>query len=393
MMYSIVNEEPEPIERSRPDIPPELVRIIKRSLEKDREDRYQHVDDMVSELRRMKKQSARLTQQYVPTLASLSPDRKVSEAAQPPTSATAPRPSRKGLSISIISAGVVLVGIVGYILFRGGVKETATTSTGRKMLVVLPFENLGSPDQEYFADGITEEITSKLSGLSGLGVIARSSAMQYKKTTKPIKQIGDELGVSYVLQGTIRWESIDGTSRVRVNPQLINVADGTQIWSQPSVAVLSSAFELQSQIAGHVADALNITLLQHEKQSLEAKLTDNAQAYDAYLRGIEYQFRSTDERDYRIAEQMFQRAVDLDRNLRRPMHGSATSMQPSTGSFMTALRSASGSPRKPPRKHYNSILIFQMRMARWDGTTTIAFATMTTPSKSFRSPCNRSRTT
>lgn len=312
MMYSIVNEEPEPIERSRPDIPPELVRIIKRSLEKDREDRYQHVDDMVSELRRVKKQSARLTQQYVPTLASLSPDRKVSEAAQPPTSATAPRPSRKGLSISIISAGVVLVGIVGYILFRGGVKETATTFTGRKMLVVLPFENLGSPDQEYFADGITEEITSKLSGLSGLGVIARSSAMQYKKTTKPIKQIGDELGVSYVLQGTIRWESIDGTSRVRVNPQLINVADGTQIWSQPSVAVLSSAFELQSQIAGHVADALNITLLQHEKQSLEAKLTDNAQAYDAYLRGIEYQFRSTDERDYRIAEQMFQRAVDLD---------------------------------------------------------------------------------
>src|SRR5205814_8057681 len=107
----------------------------------------------------------------------------------------------------------------------------------------------GPAEQEYFADGITEEITSKLSGISGLGVIARSSAMQYKKTAKPIKQIGEELGVAYVLQGTIRWENAGGTNRVRVNPQLISVVDATQMWSKPSKAVHACSFKLQTDIA------------------------------------------------------------------------------------------------------------------------------------------------
>jgi serine/threonine-protein kinase len=208
--------------------------------------------------------------------------------------------------------GVVLLAGAIFMILRTIHSSNTGPGSERKMLAVLPFENLGTPDQEYFADGITEEITSKLSGLSGLGVIARSSALQYKKTTKSLKQIGDELGVSYVLQGTIRWENSGSTTRVRVNPQLINVADGTQIWSQPSEAVLASAFNLQSEVAGEVANALDLTLLQTEKKTLEAKLTENSEAFDSYLRGNQYLTRSTDDRDYRIAEQMYERAVELD---------------------------------------------------------------------------------
>ncbi len=298
IMYSILNEAPESVLTHRSDVPPELDRIIKRALEKDPADRYQHIDDMVSEIRRLKKQSTRVIRPEI-----------IEQSARP---TVAGKKNRQ--SWMLIWAGIVVVALIGAFVFLPRLTNPSASDNhgGRKMVAILPFENLGSPDQEYFADGITEEITSKLSGISGLGVIARSSAMQYKKTSKPIKQIAEELGVSYILQGTIRWENEGGTSRVRVNPQLINAADGTQMWSQPSEAVLASAFKIQSDIASQVASALNVTLLQHEKQSLEAKLTENSEAYDAYLRGAEYLYRSTGEQDVRIAEQLHERAVELD---------------------------------------------------------------------------------
>jgi serine/threonine protein kinase/Flp pilus assembly protein TadD len=299
-MYSILNEEPDSVQKYRQDASPEIDHIIKRALEKDPADRYQHIDDMVSELRRSQKQSTRVVRP---------------ETGRQPAAAAATPQATTRRTLWIALGSLVVVAAIGAFLFtRGTPSSTTDAPPARKMLVVLPFENLGSQDQEYFADGLTEEVTSKLSGLSGLGVIARSSANQYKKSTKTIKQIGEELGVTYVLQGTIRWENDNGTSRVRVTPQLINVADGTQIWSQPSEAVLSSAFQIQADVAGQVAGALNVTLLQKEKQSLEAKLTENADAYDAYLRGNEYAIRSSDERDHRIAEQMLTKAVELDPN-------------------------------------------------------------------------------
>jgi TolB-like protein/Tfp pilus assembly protein PilF len=252
---------------------------------------------MVSELRLLRRQSGRVV-------------RPESNASRPTPSRGPQATSRIKLWIGI--GGFLLVALVAMFLFRTTPVQKGGTLSARKMLVVLPFENLGASNQEYFADGITEEITSKLSGLSGLGVIARSSAMQYKKTTKPIRQVGEELGVSFALQGTVRWETVEGTTRVRVTPQLINIADGTQMWSQPSEAVFASAFKLQSDIAGQVANALDVALLQPEKHSLETVPTNNAEAYDSYLRGNEYLYRSTTEEDFRIAEEMFQRAVDLD---------------------------------------------------------------------------------
>ncbi|HYQ86346.1 MAG TPA: protein kinase [Bacteroidota bacterium] len=312
IMYSILNEEPGSVLKYRPEISPEFDRIIRRALEKDPEDRYQHTDDMTSEIKRIQKQSTRVVRPDTqPAASHLSPPPAVSMSSVPLPDNVPGTRSRRTLLFALAGA-IVVVAALSILVLRRPSPTAPPASDVRKMLVVLPFENLGSADQEYFAEGITEEITSRLSGLSGLGVIARTSAMQYKKSTKSLKQIGEELGVGYILQGTIRWESADGTSRVRVNPQLISVADGTQMWSQPSEAVLASAFKLQSDIAAQVASALNLTLLQREKQSLEAKVTENSEAYDYYLRGTEYLYRSTEERDYRIAEQMFQKAVDLD---------------------------------------------------------------------------------
>jgi serine/threonine-protein kinase len=181
------------------------------------------------------------------------------------------------------------------------------------MLVVLPFENLGRSEDEYFADGMTEEVTARLAGLHGLGVIGRTSAIQYKKTTKSIPQIGQELGVDYVLEGTVRWEQAPhGASRVRVTPQLVRVSDASHVWANVYDAVLADVFDVQSNIATQVAETLEVALLAPERHALVAKPTTNLEAYDYYLRGIDYDARNFVEEDARLAVRMYQRAVQLD---------------------------------------------------------------------------------
>ncbi|MGD2154850.1 MAG: hypothetical protein PVG79_16400 [Gemmatimonadales bacterium] len=183
----------------------------------------------------------------------------------------------------------------------------------RETLVVLPFENLGPPEEEYFADGVTEEITSRLARISGLGVIGRTSAIQYKNTNKSIREIGEELGVDYLLEGTVRWERVqEGESRVRVTPQLIKVSDATHVWTEPYEEALSGIFRLQADIAERVAAALEVTLLGAEREALEAEPTENLEAYDYYLRGIDYHRRGFLEREIQLGIQMFERAVELD---------------------------------------------------------------------------------
>jgi TolB-like protein/Flp pilus assembly protein TadD/predicted Ser/Thr protein kinase len=312
VLYSIAHESPEPLSRVRSGIPKEIERIVSRALEKDPAARYQAAAEVAGDLRRA---AAHLAPEGE-TPHDLPPAKThVDPQAISPGATAAPnvRPAIRRASRSrVLIVAMLAVVIIGFVLYRWNPFGGARVAGGRRMLAVLPFENLGAPERDYFADGITEEITSKLSGLSGLGVIARSSALQYRKTTKTVHQIGDELGVQYVLQGTIRWEDAGGTSRVRVTPQLISVADGTQLWSRSSEAVMSGVFTIQSDIAAQVADALDLTLLQPERRQLESKLTNNPDAYDSYLRGIEFQHRSNDERDYLAAEEMFRKAVSLD---------------------------------------------------------------------------------
>jgi TolB-like protein/Tfp pilus assembly protein PilF len=181
------------------------------------------------------------------------------------------------------------------------------------MIVVLPFENLGDPEDEYFADGMTEEITSRLAVARGLRVISRTSAMQYKKNRPPMKQIGEELGVDFVLEGTVRWARTEGGSRVRITPQLIQVSDDTHLWAETYDRVIEDIFEVQSGIASEVVRALGVMLQGDEQQVLEERPTDSIEAYQAYLRALE-PLRSTLlawDSDEQIVEQL-ERAVELD---------------------------------------------------------------------------------
>ncbi|HET8834278.1 MAG TPA: hypothetical protein VFN08_06075 [Gemmatimonadales bacterium] len=157
---------------------------------------------------------------------------------------------------------------------------------GPKRLAVLPFENLGRPEDEYFADGVTDEVRGKLAALRGLVVIARSSSGQYKRTTKSPQQIGQELGVDYLLTGTVRWEKdAGGPSRVRVSPELVQVSNSSTKWQAPFEAPLTDVFGVQADVAGRVAEALGLALRTGERERLGERPTQSLAAYDAFLHG------------------------------------------------------------------------------------------------------------
>jgi TolB-like protein/Flp pilus assembly protein TadD len=187
-------------------------------------------------------------------------------------------------------------------------------ATGPKMLVVLPLRNLGAPADQYFADGLTEEITSRLAGISGLDVISRSTADHYRNTTKSTREIGRELGAGYVLEGSVRWERDSaGRGRVRVTPELIRVSNDGHIWADRYDADLADVFQVQAQIAEKVAAALDLALRPAERAALAARPTANPDAYDAYLRANDFDDRSSRADEARAIE-LYRRAVALDSN-------------------------------------------------------------------------------
>jgi serine/threonine-protein kinase len=160
---------------------------------------------------------------------------------------------------------------------------------------------------------MTEEITSRLAVVSGLGVISRTSAFQYDRTGKSIKQVGEDLGVDYVLEGTVRWARQADMSRVRITPQLIRVADDTHVWAEAYERVIEDIFQIQSDIAGEVIEQLGVALLEPERGSVKSKPTENPEAYNAYLRGLHYaRLPSFSEEVQRLRIEAFQRAVELD---------------------------------------------------------------------------------
>ena len=217
-------------------------------------------------------------------------------------------------------AGTVLAGLgfvlaAAYAFFILDPSETITRPTVTR-LVVLPFENLGMADDDYFADGVTEEITSWLSQVEGLGVIARTSALQYKGETKSVSVIGRELDVEYVLGGTVRWQRIGDTlGQIRVTPQLTRVTDNTNLWTDRYDAVLADIFEVQSSIAQQVAGALGVALLRSGEETIAGQPTQSIEAYDHYLRGKAHDRRSASSwEDARQAIESYQRAVEIDPN-------------------------------------------------------------------------------
>src|SRR5271165_3895357 len=184
------------------------------------------------------------------------------------------------------------------------------SDSSKKMLIVLPFSNLNlEADQEYFADGLTEEMIAHLSRLNPerLGVIARTSAMQFKKTSKTIKAIGQELGVQFALEGSIRRAG----DRVRITAQLIQVRDQTHLWAESYDRGLKDVLEIQSEVAERIARSLAVELVP-ERQALGAlSVTGDTEAYEFYLRGRHY-LNQRVELGYSKAIDYFNRAIQKD---------------------------------------------------------------------------------
>jgi TolB-like protein/tetratricopeptide (TPR) repeat protein len=190
--------------------------------------------------------------------------------------------------------------------------RSATDATRRQMAVVLPFENLGPAEDAYFAAGVTEEITSRLTTVSGLGVISRTTAENYSQTGKTTKQIGTDLGVDYILEGSVRWaKTAGGKGRVRITPQLVRVTDDTPVWTETYDREMSDIFEVQTDIATHVVDALGVTLQASERRSLEEQPTSNVDAYALYLRAKNFVCNDVDGCDKEIVS-LFEQAIALD---------------------------------------------------------------------------------
>ncbi|HEY6159121.1 MAG TPA: BTAD domain-containing putative transcriptional regulator [Gemmatimonadales bacterium] len=217
---------------------------------------------------------------------------------------------------TLLVLGLVVGGLLtgGWFLFASPFRaRSAETTREAKRLVVLPFANLGPAEDQYFADGITEEITTRLASVERLRVIGRTSANAYKDTKKTLQQIGAELGVDYVVEGAIRWEkSPRGPARVRITPQLVSTSDGTHLWAQIYDEPLDEIFRVQGDIAQRVVRALDVTLLAAQRRLVEASPTGNLQAYDFYLRGNEYMRNGSGGSGSRAAQRMYERAIELD---------------------------------------------------------------------------------
>jgi TolB-like protein/Tfp pilus assembly protein PilF len=248
-IYQIINTEPEPLTNLRPETPTGLAQIVGHALAKQPEERYQTMELFLEDLA------------------------AVSEGLRPVTA--------KPRAVAV-------------------------------KLAVLPFANLtGDPDQEYLSDGLTQEMITLLGRLhpQSLGVIARTSVMRYKKTDTPIDQIGRELGVEYVLEGSARREG----SRVRIAADLIQVRDQTQLWGDVLEREMSGILALQNDVAREVAKALALKLLPSELARLATARPVNPEAYEAYLNGLSHWCKLTPA-DLDSAQKYFESALKKDPN-------------------------------------------------------------------------------
>jgi len=254
---AILNRDPVPAGHINATVPQELGRILDKALEKDRALRYQSATELKTDLLRLKR--------------DLDSGRK--RPAEAPAGAKA-----------------------------GGSKPS------ERPIAVLYFENLGgAKEDEYFRDGITEDIITELSKIKGLHVFSRPTVLAFRDKPVTPAQIGQQLSAAYVLAGTLRRSG----SRLRISAQLVDTQTNFPLWSERYDREMQDVFELQDEIARKIAEALRITLSPQEQADLAAKPTENLQSYDLYLRGKSYARRMT-KQDLEFARQMFEQAIALD---------------------------------------------------------------------------------
>ncbi len=298
LVYSIINQEPESLTNYIPDASPDLIRLVHRLLEKDRDKRFQTMLDVLTGLHEMKS-----------TIWN-----EVSSSSHSNTASSTPDTTgfsvhRLRKTMKFIVPLIIVLLIVAFYLFKSEQAEEGYIATRERIsIAVLPLENLSpDPENEYFTDGITEDIIIQLSRISDLRVMSRSSMMRYKGSNLSISDIGDELGVATILEGSVRRVG----NRVRINSQLIDIRTNESLWGDTYDRTIDDIFAIQTDVATQIASALQITLSPEEKQSIERQPTANLDAYDYYLRGRESYSRYRREHNESAIE-FFKNAIDKD---------------------------------------------------------------------------------
>jgi TolB-like protein len=294
-LTAILSKDPAPLSEPKREIPVALQAIVSQCLEKRPEDRFSTAHDVA------------LALQLLPEPVGMN-------RSQPGEKRQERKFWRRLVFAGVAAIALVALVIAGWkLLWRVPPPRPEAAREHPVRVVVLPFENLGASEDEYFAEGMAEEITSRLANVQGLGVISRTSAVGYDRKGKTVKQIGSDLGVDYVLEGGVRWDRGPGrANRVRITPQLIRVADDTHVWSERYERVLADVFAIQSEVAESAVRAMGLTLLPRERAALKEVSTNDLEAYQLYLRGRELESHGLVRRDIEGALQMYQDAVRRD---------------------------------------------------------------------------------
>jgi len=266
VMYQIINEEPEFIAKVRGDVPQEVQQILEKALGKKPEKRYSTIDEMLEELKITTKEHKEglTTKSFISKLG---------------------RKQRKRFYFSF---GAVLIAVFfGIYLWQSGVTEAEPVS-----IALLPLKNITEdPEQEWFSDGMTDALTTDLAKIKGLQVMSRSSAMHFKGTDKAIPDIAAELGVEYIIEGSIaKFED-----RVKISTRLINAVDDVYLWAEEYELELENILVLQGEIAQSIVGQIEVELTSQEETRLAVTRKIDSQTYELYLKGMYHMNKFTPE--------------------------------------------------------------------------------------------------
>ena len=289
---SILKTEPPPLSGVLSDVPLKLESILQKALRKNSDERYQTIKEMLADLRNLKGE---------PEAEGTSPQIK----ARAESIVSKIKGHKRGVLLAL-AAAILAAGAFAYSFFF----VAPAPSPNEKSIAVLPFENLSEDKSNaYFADGIQDEILTRLSKIADLKVISRTSTQRYKNTSQSLSEIANQLGVANLLEGSVQKTN----DQVRVSVQLIRAANDSHLWAETFDRRLTDIFSVESEVAKAIADQLRAHLTGREEQAIAARPTDNPEAYDAYLRGLAYTLKTGDTAANALGAQKYLReAVRLD---------------------------------------------------------------------------------